>query len=70
MVLEDVPGIFIVNCCRRDELQEECLYGLFVSGVAFILDGWCNRSTIVPYSLDISPSALKGCIYVGAIPED
>ena len=26
--------------------------------------------TVVPYSLDISPNALKGCIYVGVGPED
>ena len=68
--MEDVPGILIVNCCRRDELQEECLYGLFVCRVAFNLNGWCSGSTVVPYSLDISPNALKGCIYVGAVPED
>ena len=47
-----------------------CLYGLFVSRVAFHLDGWYSGSTIVPYSLDISPSALKECIYVGAVPDN
>ena len=41
-----------------------------MSRVAFILHGWCSGSTVVPYSLDISPNALKGCIYVGAGPED
>ena len=70
MALEYVPGIFIFNCCRRDELQEECLYGLFVSRVAFNLNGRCSGSTVVSYSLDNSPNALKGCIYVGAVPED
>ena len=40
-----------------------------MSRVAFILHGWCSGSTVVPYSLDISPNALKGCIYVGAVPE-
>ena len=70
MALEYVPGIFIFNCCRRDELQEECLYGLFVSRVAFNLNGWCSGFMVVPYFLDISPNAQKGCTYVGAIPED
>ena len=69
-MLEDVPGILIVNCCRRDELQEECLYGLFVCRVAFNLNGWCSGLMVVPYYLDISPNAMKGCIYVGAGPED
>ena len=69
-MLEDVPGILIINCCRRDELQEECLSGLFVSRVAFNLDGWCSGLMVVPYYLDISPNAMKGCIYVGAGPED
>ena len=70
MALEDVPGILIVNCCRRDEPQEECLYGLFVCRVAFNLNGWCSGYTVVPYTLDISPNALNGCIYVGIVPED
>ena len=40
-----------------------------MSRVAFHLNGWCSGSRVVPYSLDVSPSALKGCIYVGAVPE-
>ena len=58
MALEDVPGNLIVNCCRRDELQEECLYGLLVCRVAFNLDGWCSGVAIVTYSLDISSNTL------------
>ena len=69
MALEDVPGNFIVNYCRGDELQEECLYGLFVSRVSFNLNSWCCRLAVVTFSMDISPNALKECIFVGAVPE-
>ena len=41
-----------------------------VSRVAFNLDGWCSGLTVVPYSQDISPNALKGCTCIGVDPED